>query len=122
VATPSDTLAVGGNFLTSCGLQMHLAVAAMESRLKVSPSCCYPAFRQLMWAAGQLLLRRLQQQQQSASGADLFACELQGLPMLVDALQQWLTAGEQQQQASSAEVPQEVPDPAGGGQERRGWW
>lgn len=113
VATPSDSFVIGGNFLTSCHLPTHLAIWAMEGRLKVSPSCQYPGFITLIWAAADHFSRRLQQQLAAANGgsngsnssnARLYQCELEGLPSLVESLRQSLTAGE---------ATQDVPDPAG---------
>jgi hypothetical protein len=114
VVTLQDSLAVGGNFLTSCHLARHLAVFQLEQRLKVKPSCQYPGFRQLMWQGARHLLARLQatvtaavgevgsvtrkQQQQPEVGGVLFACELAGLQDLLQTLQQWLDEASQQQQ------------------------
>jgi hypothetical protein len=117
VVTLQDSLAVGGNFLTSCHLGQHLAIWRLEQRLKVKPSCQYPGFRLLMWQGARRLLTRLQataaaaaaaaglgdlaaakQQQQPAVGGVLYACELAGLPDLLQALQQWLDEANQQQQ------------------------
>ena len=92
----------------------------MEGRLKVAPSCQYPGFKTLLWAAAQHLASRLQQQQLAAAAANgggcgsnggsnggrgLYGSEVEGVSVLVEALQAWRDAGEG--------VPQDVEDPEG---------
>lgn len=96
----------------------------MEGRLKVTPDCQYPGFKALLWAAAAHLARRLQQQQQrggssggghgssGGSSRELYGCELSGVPVLLEALQQWVGAAAAGG-GGGADVPQEVQDPAG---------
>ncbi|KTW31146.1 [Histone H3]-lysine-36 demethylase [Pneumocystis jirovecii RU7] len=49
VHTPSDSLVLGGNFLTYLHMEMQLLVADIERRTKVPEKFKYPFFEKLLW-------------------------------------------------------------------------
>ena len=49
VYTPSDSIAVGGNFLHPFNLGLQLEVWRLEDAIGVPMSCRFPAFKSLMW-------------------------------------------------------------------------
>lgn len=49
VHTPSDSLVLGGNFLTHLHLEMQLSIADLERRTKVPQKFRYPYFEKLLW-------------------------------------------------------------------------
>mmetsp|Transcript_4351 Transcript_4351/g.12787 ORF Transcript_4351/g.12787 Transcript_4351/m.12787 type:complete len:531 (+) Transcript_4351:639-2231(+) len=57
VYTPSDSIAVGGNFLHPFNLSLQLEVWRLENALGVPMSCRFPAFKSLMWYAAKSIAR-----------------------------------------------------------------
>ncbi|QSL65077.1 hypothetical protein MERGE_002382 [Pneumocystis wakefieldiae] len=49
VHTPSDSLVLGGNFLTHLHIEMQLLIADIERRTKVPQKFKYPFFEKLLW-------------------------------------------------------------------------
>jgi hypothetical protein len=49
VYTPSDSIAVGGNFLHPFNLNLQLEIWKLEDAIGVPMSCRFPAFKSLMW-------------------------------------------------------------------------
>ena len=49
VYTPSDSIAVGGNFLHPFNLNLQLEIWKLEDAIGVPMSCRFPAFTSLMW-------------------------------------------------------------------------
>ncbi|KAG4303478.1 hypothetical protein PCK1_000442 [Pneumocystis canis] len=49
VHTPSDSLVLGGNFLTHLHMEMQLLIADIERRTKVPKKFRYPFFEKLLW-------------------------------------------------------------------------
>ncbi|KTW28791.1 hypothetical protein T552_01421 [Pneumocystis carinii B80] len=49
VHTPSDSLVLGGNFLTHLHIEMQLSIANLERRTKVPQKFRYPFFEKLLW-------------------------------------------------------------------------
>lgn len=103
VATPVDSIVIGGNFLTGYNLTLQLEVWHMEERLKVRPKFRFPLYKPLMWHTASYYLELLK------SGVEntLTQWEREGIPSLWRSLQLWL-----QQSHDSEDEPTEIPGQA----------
>ena len=64
VYTPSDSIAVGGNFLHPFNLNLQLEIWKLEDAIGVPMSCRFPAFKSLMWYVAKSISSTRSQQQQ----------------------------------------------------------
>lgn len=107
VATPVDSLVIGGNFLTGYNLSLQFDIWHMEERLKVRRKFRYPLYKPLMWHTASYYLKMLE----GMGGNDtktnsLSVWEIEGIKSLYSSLQSWL-----QQSCNTGEVPQCITDP-----------
>lgn len=107
VATPVDSLVVGGNFLTGYNLSLQCEIWHMEERLKVRRKFRYPLYKPLMWHTAAYYLKMLERRGKNGTKANgLTVWEIEGIETLCRSLQSWL-----QQSCNNGEVPQCVSDP-----------
>jgi hypothetical protein len=83
VYTPVDSIVIGGNFLHSLDIPTMLEIYYLETRARVPGRFRFPHFRPLMFHAGAMFLKKLQE--------NVFLCdkELEGLGVLIGALEGW---------------------------------
>ena len=82
VYTPTDSLVLGGNFLHGIDLPLQLAVHGVECRARVPEKFRFPHFLPIHFYAGGWYLDQLRR------GA-ISPLEVDGLPVLIDALEEW---------------------------------
>jgi hypothetical protein len=83
VYTPVDSVVIGGNFLHGLDISTMLEIYHLETRSRVPDRFRFPYFLPLMFYAGAMFLRKLQE--------NVFICdkELEGLGALIGALEGW---------------------------------
>ncbi|GMH41093.1 hypothetical protein BSKO_09003 [Bryopsis sp. KO-2023] len=94
VATPEDSVVVGGNFVHGLDMGHQLAVWRLEQRLKVHDQFRFPKYKTLMQHTATHYLRILQRMERNGYkntglGKQLLKWELEGLQPLVDMLRTW---------------------------------
>jgi hypothetical protein len=82
VYTPTDSVVLGGNFLHGLDMALQLEVHCIESRTRVQEKFRFPFFLPLNFYAGGMYLNKLRQ-------GTVCQREVDGLPTLMDALDQW---------------------------------
>ncbi|XP_024528476.1 jmjC domain-containing histone demethylation protein 1 [Selaginella moellendorffii] len=102
VVTHSDSIVIGGNFLTGYNLGLQLDIWLMEERLKVRQKFRFPFYKQLMWYTA---TRYLQLLKDDSGKEEVTSWEKEGLPKLVRGLKFWL------QSKDGGEVPPDISDP-----------
>lgn len=105
VATPVDSIVLGGNFLNGYNLALQLEIWQMEERLKVRPKFRFPLYKTLMWHTAAYYLELLKSSDGGAN--NLTEWEREGIPCLWRSLQSWL-----QQSYDSGDVPPQISNPA----------
>lgn len=105
VATPVDSVVIGGNFLTGYNLTLQLEIWHMEERLKVRPKFRYPLYKPLMWHTASYYLESLRNRRRQKKCLSVW--EQEGLMSLWSSLQSWL----QQQSGDTGEIPGCIRDP-----------
>lgn len=98
VATPKDSIVVGGNFLHGGDWGMIKTVYDIEQRLGVKPKFQYPLFKRLIWYAALDAYKRLD---------TLTGSEVRGLQALAQLLREWL------QGRKSRDIPMQEMMPYG---------
>jgi F-box/leucine-rich repeat protein 10/11 len=83
VYTPVDSVVIGGNFIHGLDISTMLEIYNLETRAHVPGRFRFPHFQPLMFHAGAMYLRKLQEK--------VFICdkELEGLGDLIAALEGW---------------------------------
>lgn len=82
VYTPSDSIVIGGNFLTGLDISLQLQVHKIEARSRVKNDYRLPYFLPLSFYAGGYYLSKLRR-------GDVVQREVYGLGDLIDALDHW---------------------------------
>ncbi|KAH7431105.1 hypothetical protein KP509_08G029700 [Ceratopteris richardii] len=106
VATPMDSLVIGGNFLTGYNMRLQFDIWHMEERLKVRRKFRYPFYKPLMWYTASYYLSLLKKEGNETKRKVLSVWEREGIRSLCTTLQCWI-----EQSVRSGEVPDCIHDP-----------
>lgn len=105
VATPSDTLVFGGNFLHSYNVATQLKVRNIEIATQVPKKFRFPMFSKLCWYVAEKYLRDLK----APSGSSFSSRVLSSIVALADFLVSEVRILEQGSDAAKKEVREQIP-------------
>ncbi|KAK7206336.1 hypothetical protein BZA70DRAFT_276352 [Myxozyma melibiosi] len=88
VFTPTDSLVIGGNFLTSRDLSMEITISKIEKKTKVPRKFRFPFFSKLLWYTASDVMRRCAESPDALNEIKQDAVELGGLADLAEYIHQ----------------------------------
>lgn len=108
VYTPRDSLVFGGNFLHGLDMQLQLEINRLETRTRVKERFRFPLFVPMQFYAGGRYLLRLRKRIVNQQ-------ELDGLPYLIVALEEWWTREvvQEPEQRQCADYKEAIPTTLG---------
>jgi F-box/leucine-rich repeat protein 10/11 len=98
VHTPTDSLVIGGNFLTPINIPTQIRLTEIEQRTKVPKKFQFPHFTRVLWYAAIYYTQ---------NPVNISAFELNGLPYILHYLQDWLQTDRQK---SKDQLPPQIRD------------